>query len=149
MQEIEISGNKYRSGKLNAIQQFHLSRKLAPIVTKLAPVLGIGRALQDKQVSIEDLPELAEAVEPLMAGLAAMSNEDSEAILDLCMTVVTRNQGPLWAPVWNSQIKGLMFQDIDMVIMLRLAVAVIRDNLGPFIAGFLADKDPAAKSPAA
>ena len=40
MVEIELGGNAYRIGKMNAFGQFHVSRKLAPVVPALIPVMS-------------------------------------------------------------------------------------------------------------
>ncbi|WP_175777636.1 phage tail assembly chaperone [Burkholderia anthina] len=37
--EIELSGKRYQIGKLNAMQQFHVSRRIAPIIPSMIPVL--------------------------------------------------------------------------------------------------------------
>ncbi|KWC56571.1 phage tail assembly chaperone [Burkholderia ubonensis] len=37
--EIELNGARYSIGKLSAIQQFHVSRRIAPIIPPMIPVL--------------------------------------------------------------------------------------------------------------
>lgn len=37
--EIELNGTRYAIGKLNAMQQFHVSRRIAPIIPPMIPVL--------------------------------------------------------------------------------------------------------------
>ena len=37
-QELDLNGHRYSIGKLSAKQQFHVSRRIAPIVPTLIPV---------------------------------------------------------------------------------------------------------------
>jgi len=142
--EFEIGGQRYRSEKLDAFKQLHISRKIAPIIPKLLPVFlkfaGKADALK------EDLGALAEAFEPLAQALAEMPDADCEYVFAACLGAVSRNQQGNWAPIWSQNAKSLMFDDIDIGLMTQISVKVIWDSLGGFIKGLLAS--PAA-SPAA
>jgi hypothetical protein len=119
---VEINGQSYRIGRLDAKKQFHVARRLAPLLA------GLGGALKPEAKGF------AELVSPIAEALAKMSDEDTDYVLDTCLMVVQRQQGEGWQ---NVMVKGggLMFQDIDLPTMLRLAVAVIQQNLGSFFPG--------------
>ncbi|WGS52672.1 hypothetical protein LFL96_31295 [Paraburkholderia sp. D15] len=116
---VEINGTSYRIGRLDAKKQFHVARRLAPLLA------GLGSALQEKTTALVDL------VSPIAGALSTMSDVDTDYILDTCLMVVQRQQGDGWQSVMVRD-GGLLFQDIDLPAMLRLAVAVIQQNLGSF-----------------
>lgn len=125
MTEFEVDGIQYRSGKMNALQQFHVGRKLAPIFGKMGPsLMGI------------DNPDTAtmDLLSPILNSLAEMPEDDCNYILFRCLAVVQRYQPPnAWAQVWNEPAKRLMFDDIDMKAMLQITWHVLEDNLGNFL----------------
>lgn len=139
MAEFSVNGQDYRSAKLDAMRQFHLSRKLAPIIPTLIPVflkLAESRKASNKPLT-EDLSSFSDLLEPFAEGIAGMSDEHAEYILGTCMSVVKRQQGTAWSPVWNNAQKVCMFDDIDAGSMIQIGFQVIRESLGPFISGLL------------
>lgn len=142
--EIDLNGNRYSIGKLSAKQQFHISRRIAPILPTLIPVFV--RLASGTRVVSEDPGGLADVLQPLADGLAAMKDEYAEYVLDTCLQVVQRKQEHGWAGIWSSQQRTPMFQDIDLGVMLPLVMRVITVNLGPFMQGLLTSQP---SSPAA
>ena len=141
MAEFSVNGQNYRSAKIDAMRQFHLSRKLAPIIPTLIPVflqLAESRKGSDKPLS-DDLSSLSGLLEPFAEGIASMSDEHAEYILGTCMSVVQRQQGTTWMAVWNNGQKVCMFDDIDAGSMIQIGFQVIRESLGPFIFGLLSN----------
>jgi hypothetical protein len=150
MTEFEIDGKSFRISKLSAIQQFHLQRKIAPLIPPLIPVfLRVSRSLaaaadkeKRKNVVIEDMGSIAELAQPFADGLAGMKDADAEYVFSTALSAVQfKSTEKDWAPVWSVSAKAPMFQDfMDMAMMIRLIVRVIMDSLGPFIRGFLTDQ---------
>lgn len=134
MIEFEIAGQKYRAGKLDAFKQFHVSRKISPLLPALVPVFL--RVTKNGGVS-KDLSGVAELLTPFADGLAGMTDETAEYIISTCLSVIQRKNGDVWAPVWSLSGKCCMFDDVDMGVMIPLIVRVIQDSLGPFIQGML------------
>jgi len=144
MVEITLGGNQYRIGKLNTFNQLHLSRKLAPLVPELVPafvkiqkVLAPAEGQEAPVIGLDQVADIAALLGPFTDALAALSDEDTEYITSLCMSVVQRQSGTTWAAVWNASAKTFMFQDIELDTMLLLQVRVIQANLGNFIRGLL------------
>lgn len=118
---VEVGGHKYRIGRMDARKQFHVARRLSPL---LAGMGGLG----DKSAGF------AAALAPLTEALSSMSDEDVDYVLDACLGVCHRlQQDGRPAPVMTRS--GLMFDDIDMAQMIQLAVKVIKENLGGFFPG--------------
>lgn len=144
--EIKLGDNLYSIGRLSAMQQLHVSRRIAPIIPALLPVFV---RLRGKGMG-EDLDGLAEALQPLADGLAALKDEDAEYVVGNCMSAVQRQQSTGWARTWAIEQKRFMFEDMDMGVILPLVVQVIVANLGPFIQGLLTSQasspEPAAQA---
>ena len=122
MSELSIDGFDYRTGRLNAKQQFHIARRLAPLIA------GISAA--DAEAGADNT---ALVFENLAKTLSSLTDKDCDYVLGLCMSVVTRKSGDRYAPVWNKQIDQPVFDDLTLPAMMQLAFAVIQDNLGGFI----------------
>ena len=124
--EIEINGQTYRIGKLNALAQFHVSRRLAPVLA------AVGVSLSSLKEGMKaDQQDFVTMLEPISQVMAKMTDEETNDVIFTCLAVVSRKQDDRFAPVQNGT--QLMFQDIDMPIMLRLVVATLRENLGNFL----------------
>lgn len=118
--ETSLKGQTYRSGRLSAMQQFHVARRVAPALTGL--VSALGGAAPSKEDFAKSLASLADAV-------AQMADSDAEYVLGTCLGVVSRQTEPnTWAPVWRAG--QLAFDDIDLGMMLQLTAKVIQDSLG-------------------
>lgn len=118
---VEVGGQKYRIGRIDARKQFHVARRLAPLLAGMSSV-------PDKSAGF------AAFLGPLTDALSGMSDEDVDYVLDICLDACQRIQAnghP--APVMVRG--GLMFEDIDMAQMIQLAVKVIQQNLGGFFPG--------------
>ena len=148
---IPIGGKNYTIGRLNALDQLHVSRKIAPIIPNIMPIItevakgGLGEVIKaiesidsDEDVELElekiDLSELdglSTALSPLMDAIAGMSEEDTNYIIFKTLSVVHRDGAVLCRG------ESLMFDDLDMTQILPLVIAVIRNNLGNFIRDLL------------
>lgn len=126
--EFEIKGVNYRASKLSVFDQLKVSRKLLPVLAgMLGDFQGIKAAAQggDVNKAIESaLPKIADS-------LAEMSEEDTNAIIFPCLSVVARQNGKVWAPVMSQN--ELMFDDIDLMSMLQIVGRVVGDSLGNFL----------------
>lgn len=140
MSEFKIGTDTFRIGKLNAFQQFHLSRKIAPIIPTMLPLFSRLQSAAGEGVSnplTGDLGMLGELMQPFADGIAGMPDESAEFILSTCLGAVKRQQGNSWFDVWNASQNVCMFDDIDLGVMIRLSVRVITESLGPFLRGML------------
>lgn len=118
---VEVGGQKYRIGRIDARKQFHVARRLAPL---LAGMTGI----PDRSAGF------AAFLGPLTDALSGMSDQDVDYVLDACLGVCHRIQ-PNGHPAPVMTRSGMMFDDIDMGQMIQLAVQVIQQNIGGFFDG--------------
>ncbi|MBJ9593232.1 hypothetical protein I5745_22340 [Burkholderia seminalis] len=162
--EFQLGGHTYQIGRLNARQQFHVSRRIAPLIPPMVPALlklyselerardatgaaavtaivGGAPAAEALAASKRDVVALAESVapvlQPLTDALATLKDDDADYVLDACLSVVERKHMNGWAKVWSAQHRTTMFDDIGLEVMLPLVVRVIVANLGNFIGGLL------------
>lgn len=135
--EFEVAGQRYRAEKLDAFKQLHVSRKIAPIIPRLLPMFV--KFSESGDAMKADLVGMAEAFEPLAQALADIPDADCEYVFNACLGVVMRNQQGNWASVWSQSAKSLMFDDIDLGVMVQITTKVIWDSLGNFIRGILAN----------
>lgn len=147
MSEFTIGGFNFRSNKLNAIQQWDLTRKLSPIIAAVIPQFASDNPPKG-------LDDIAQRLVPALEMLSAMPDADSNYVLKTTLGVVERatasvNNQTIWAPVWRNG--GLIFEDIDMGIMMQIVVHVIMENLGRFFtvpsSSLSAPNTPSATSP--
>lgn len=137
MKQVIIKGQTYGVGTLDALRQFHITRRIAPII--MSGGVSLLTLRQEANIPMEDM---FAGLSPMASVLANMSDADTEYILATCLSVVTRKQGETWAPVAHGA--QPMFADVDMMAMIRLAVAVIMENLAGFIAELDAATPPAS-----
>lgn len=121
--EFTHAGHNYKAGKLDAMRQFHVMRRLAPLLPELA---GAGIRPGGDPMTV---------LEPLARIVSTMTDADVEYVLHSCLAVVDRQQtGGAWAKVQASP-GVLQFQDIDMTAMLAIAWQVLQHNMSGFFAG--------------
>lgn len=138
--EFELDGHDYRIGKLSAFDQFHLSRKIAPLIPPLIPVFV---QLSKTGGLVDNFTQLPALLQPFADGLSTMSDTAAEAILNTCLGVLSRKAdvGELYIKIWHKDKKVFMFEDLNsMESTIPLVIRVIQDSLGPFIQGLLSNQ---------
>lgn len=147
MTEKELNGQTYRIGKMPAMQQMHVSRRLAPLVPTLVPAF-LKVARQGNMLA--DVEGTAALLLPFAEALADMKDADAEYVYRECLGVVQRRTTPTtWAPVWDRAAASVMFDDMDVGTLTVLVLEVVVDSLGPFIRGLLTGQPEASPNSAA
>lgn len=124
--ELEINEKTYKIGKLTAMQQFHIARRLAPALWALGAAANGAESI----TSLND-SSIFGALGPVAEAISKMSDEDVNYVIQSCLGVVSRQEPKGWARVQASN-GHLMFEDIDMATMMQITFAVIKENLGNF-----------------
>lgn len=122
MTEVQVGENTYQIGRLDARKQFHVARRLAPVLGGLAKAFGSGK--------VANIDPLA-AIEPMGQVIAAMPDTDVDYVLNACLTACSRKTAAGWAPV-QAPNGALMYGDLDMGTMLQLVFKVLEANLAGF-----------------
>lgn len=169
---MEINGIEYTIGRLNAVDQFHVSRKIAPIVPKLMPIIAevakgdLTKAIAAIEANEEKIKNAEES------GEVEKSTQEPEAIPDLDdLTPLADAFSPLmevFASMPEEDVNfiiykclsvvkrggavvcrnnSIMFDNLGMTELLPLVIATIRINLGNFILGLLTQASSMQKQP--
>lgn len=125
--ELEVGGKQYRIGKLDLMMQWHLSRRLAPLLASAGISLAMLAAGSKKDLSVSDF---APSLGPVANVLSMMTDAQSDYIMFNCLAVVHRRDGDRWAPLTTGD--RMMYQDLDLPATLRLVVEVLKHNLQNF-----------------
>ena len=146
MLEFTVGPNHYRARKMTAFQQFHVARRLAPVISEL---LTTGSALAelaslDQPLKEGEAPPGADPsklIVPFADALSRVSDDDCNYVLGACLGMVQRQQGGngagtvTWSSVWNERGKTIMFDDInELAPMMEIVIQVLQDNMTGFFA---------------
>ena len=114
MSDIEVNGKEYRLAKLNAMTQFHVSRRIMPIIASMA---GDG-----------------DVMSKILGAVGHLSDEDSEYVIGKCLTGCLRKRDDGgYAKIYQNG--NFLFEDIGLAEIIRLTMATIEENLTDFFTG--------------
>jgi len=135
----------YRSDKLDALTQFHVSRRLTTVVLGLAPLIALNATVEDLATVISaDLGQNAKLLEPVLNAVSKMPDEDVNYVVSKTMQRVFRavknpSTGSVeaWTPMWSASSNALMFDDVSLSDLVQIVWYALRDNLNDFFSGSL------------
>lgn len=148
---ITIKDVQYQALKMPPRQQFHVLRRLAPLLGAAGPALmGL---LDESKNKDEAMQEIAQALGPVATILATLPDEQLDYVLDACMLVTQRlDVDQRWHPVAIATNQGLrrMYADIDSGMELRLAAEALKVNASGFFEQLSGESaSPLSSQPAA
>ena len=122
--EIEVNSHVYLIGKLDVFKQFHVARRLAPVLAALGSSAGdVAKAETADGAMMGVLSGVASVV-------AQMPEDDVNYVLNACLSAARRKSDDKWARVMTGT--NLMFADMQMDEMMRITIETIKENLGSF-----------------
>lgn len=134
--DFEIGGREFKLSKIGAFEQFHIVRRLGPILGDIIPVAqGIKGTLSDKEQTEEQKFEtIAKIAQPILNGLSKLSDIDANKVLLGLLSSVEIKQAPVgnWARIARGEM--LMIQDLELPTMLQVAGRAFAYNLSGFFA---------------
>lgn len=133
--EFSVGTKDFKLCKIDAFKQFHIVRRIAPILSELLPSLaGAQKIATQKDLSeSEKFEEFAKIAAPFMAGLSKLSDEDSNRVLfGLLSSVEVKQESGNWAKVSTDSM--LMMQDLELPVLLQIAGKAFMFNLAGFFA---------------
>jgi hypothetical protein len=137
--EFELDGRRFRVRKLSAFGQLHLSRKVAPLLPPLAPLIVTMSRKEKKDPLSADLLTFAELAIPFADALASMKDQDAEQIFTMTLSSVdVQTSAGAWIPLWVPGAKSASEIELDDAAkLLPVVVRVIIHNLGNFTSALL------------
>lgn len=127
---VTIDKHEYKIGHLDVLVQFHVARRLSPILGLVRKTIKLkeGAVLNQNDPIPEDAIELN--LKPMIELISTMKNEDADFIINSCLGVCYRKEGNAWSPMMKNNV--LMYNDMDLTTMLGLTFNVVKANLGSF-----------------
>lgn len=134
--DFTIGSHRYKVGKIDAFKQFHIARRLGPMMGGIIPVAQKLEArfgkLKPEEMGKDQLDAIAEIAQPILVGFAKLSDEDANRVLlGLCSAVEMEqtSQGG-WARVATDA--GLMFQNLELPELMQIAGRSFMYNIAGF-----------------
>lgn len=135
--EFVIGDVRYQLRKIDAFQQFHIVRRLGPIlgdIIKVAQKIKAkgGKSKEKDKTEEEKFQEIAQLVTPIMDGLSKLSDKNSNIVLMGLLSAAEIHQANTnnWARIVVG--KSLMIQTLTMPEMLQIAGRALFYNLADF-----------------
>lgn len=131
--QFEVGGRKFQLNKINAFKQFHLVRRIAPILSEMLPAFGEAQKITSVSSQLsekEQYDQLAKIAGPLLVGFSKLSDSDSDKVLYVLLSSVQVQQSVGWA--WVATDTTLMIQDLELPEMLQVAGRAFMYNLSGF-----------------
>lgn len=128
LMDFELDGKDYRCETINALDQFHIVRKLSPVLGGVAKTIVAG-AQGGTVIGFFD------NTQSVAIALAGMSKADADFVLFSLLGSVKRkmtdgNRGIGWTPIVTGQ--AILFIDITLMQILEIAYKALMFNCGSF-----------------
>lgn len=131
--DFEIGNKKFKLSKIDAFKQFHIVRRVGPILADLLPSMKGMQTLKnvDSMSDDEKLTQISKLAGPIMEGLSKLSDADADLVLiGLLSSVEIQQSAGNWAKIASSGI--MMIQDLELPVMMQIAGRAFMYNLSGF-----------------
>lgn len=108
--EFEVRGNKYVTGRMDAMTQFH-------VICKFGPAMRVAAE---------------RGATALLETFAALSDQDREFVIIKCLSTVQRQTGDSWQTVWNKQANRPQFEDLMALDLMDISAQVMEESFRDF-----------------
>lgn len=136
MEKITIGSRSYVLHKMDVFKQFHVARKMAPMLAEVLPHIKSLKSLPTSPQEVSKLSDeekfqaLVPLAGPIIKCFSSLSNEDADFVLHNLLECVEVDQGKV---VSKLMINGtLMFNDLELPQLLNIAARVFMSNLSGF-----------------
>lgn len=134
--QLELDGHTYRIDAMPAMVQFHVMRKIGPVLSTLTPVIEAMNELQlNDDPDLDDLAVLSQAAQPLAYALASLPDDHATYIINSAMACVKRRDSRLWSAAWDEASASPMYADMTPLVWLTLVFHIIKGQIQPFLRG--------------
>ena len=133
--DFEIGSHKFKLNKMDAFKQFHIVRRIGPILADMLPAMaGLQKVnLKEGLSETEKLENFAEIAAPIMKGLSKLSDADADKVLyGLLSCVEVQQESGNWAKVSTDTM--ILINSFDLPVLLQIAGRAFGYNLSGFFA---------------
>lgn len=133
--DFTIGSREFKFNKIDAFKQFHIVRRIGPILSDLLPAMKgmspVSTKKADKLSSDDQLDLLAKFAAPFMNGISKLSDADADLVLfGLLSSVEVKQVSGNWVKVSTPTM--LMVQDMELPVLLQIAGRAFMFNLSNF-----------------
>lgn len=132
--DFEIGSRKFKLNKIDVFKQLFISKRISPLLAEMVPILA---KMQNEKIDPNQLTEdQTKMFAPLVGGFSKLSDDDARFILIGLCSAVEMQQMPTgnWARV-ATESAGLMFDDLELPELIKIAWESFLYNLSGFIKG--------------
>lgn len=131
-----IGADEFRHGTLNAVEEFHCVRRIAPLVRTTGSLISILAAKPDDETGeAGKIASLVEGAAPLLQAFSQMTEADADYVITRCMSVTEARQDGEWMPVWDAEAQAPALPHLRMDHVLRISYEVVREAVTVFFSG--------------
>jgi hypothetical protein len=131
--KFQIGTRDFSLIKLDAFKQFHIVRRVGPILTQILPHLSALKDVKDAAGDAEKMAQLSELATPILDGLSKLSDADADYVLHgLLAAVQVKQAHGNWATIYANG--GMMINDLELPILMQCAGRAFVYNLAGFFA---------------
>jgi hypothetical protein len=131
--DFSLGDKKFQLSKIDAFKQFHIVRRLGPILGDIIPVAQKLKNLGTEGISEEQkLEQSSQLLSPIMTGLSKLSDADANLVLLGLLSSVSIHQPEFnnWAKVATGE--TLSFSNLGLPTLFQLAGRAFFFNLSDF-----------------
>lgn len=137
MNDFTIGSREFKCLKIDAFEQFHIVRRIGPILADLLPSLkkaaNFGKTDNSEMTQEQQLEQIGTFAAPILTGLSKLSDADSEYVLyGLLKAVEVKQSAGNWARVAQGTPPMLMMQDLDFPVLMQIAARAFGHNMSSF-----------------
>lgn len=137
--DFEVNGKKFKVSKIDALKQFHIVRRLGPILSDIIPLAkkfkdNAPKAMKGELSEAEMFADITALAQPIMNGLSKLKDEDAELVLlGLCSAVeIHQPETNNWMPLSDG--KQFRYQLLEFPELIQCAGRAFAFNLSGFFA---------------
>ena len=125
-----IGSLEFKLNKIDVFKQFHIARRLSPIMSEIFAVAPKIKGLRKDMPEGEKLDAIAQLAKPIMDGFSKLSDQDANFVLMNLCSAVEIKQANNWARISNGE--TLMFNTLDLPTLLQIAGRSFMYNISGF-----------------
>lgn len=128
--DFSIGDMRFKLNKIDVFKQFHIARRLSPIMSEIIAVAPKIKGLKEDLAESEKLDAIAQLAKPIMDGFSKLSDQDANFVLMNLCSAVEVQQASNWSRISNGEV--LMFNTFELPTLLQIAGRSFMYNIAGF-----------------
>jgi hypothetical protein len=128
--DFTINGMNFKLNKIDVFKQFHIARRLSPIMGEIMAIAPKVKSLKEDMDEKEKFDAIAQLAKPIMDGFSKLSDADANLVLLGLCSAVEIQQTNNWARISNGEV--LQFNMLELPVLLQVAARSFMYNVSGF-----------------